>query len=119
MSSGGHLCIFCKHSKEGYVTNPKGILICDVFPEGMPRDIFEDRFDHRNPHPEDGGVQFELNTEKFNEVPDYVDRLFATASAREKKLNEVFDKIPEEKKAYYRSLVRKKDDDPNDKNQTD
>lgn len=31
---------------------------CDAFPEGIPDDILESEFDHREPHEGDAGVTF-------------------------------------------------------------
>lgn len=32
---------------------------CDAFVDGIPADIWDDSFDHRQPHDGDGGVRFE------------------------------------------------------------
>ncbi len=45
-------CNFCAHLYEG-----KG-WTCSAFPEGIPQEILENRFNHREPHPGDRGIQF-------------------------------------------------------------
>lgn len=45
------MCVYCEHLVAG--TNN-----CAAFPDGIPREITEMRFDHRWPHPDDGGIRF-------------------------------------------------------------
>jgi hypothetical protein len=50
-------CSFCKHYylAEKAVENPK----CLAFPEGIPDEIIENEYDHREPYQGDKGIQFE------------------------------------------------------------
>jgi hypothetical protein len=52
-------CLSCKH----FNLDPKddGEYICKAFPLGIPTEICFGDFDHRNPHPEDNGIQYERN----------------------------------------------------------
>lgn len=47
-------CRTCKHWTQGRLT-------CQAFPvyPGIPKEIFEGKFDHRQPHPGDHGIQWE------------------------------------------------------------
>lgn len=49
------ICLDCKHwnkdDEEGFT--------CAAFPQGIPEDIVENRFDHHKPHDGDNGIQFE------------------------------------------------------------
>jgi hypothetical protein len=60
-------CGTCKHFG-GLKTVPSqidpgfedvAILVCDAFPDGIPDDIADGRFDHIFPHPGDHGIRFE------------------------------------------------------------
>lgn len=44
-------CMTCKHYQ--------GLGKCEAFPESIPRKILDGRFDHRNPHKGDNGIQYE------------------------------------------------------------
>lgn len=35
------------------------ISVCDVFPDGIPDEIYRHGFDHTQPYPGDHGIQFE------------------------------------------------------------
>ncbi len=53
------LCIWCKH-----LILERGIHIskCKAFSEEIPEEIWELEYDHREPHPDDNGIQFEKVT---------------------------------------------------------
>lgn len=69
------LCWFCKHL---IVENHKPInLRCKAFPNEIPDEIIRSwEFDHREPHPDDNGIQFEKETnhselkKRFPRIPD-------------------------------------------------
>lgn len=46
---------------------------CKAFPDGIPDEIIESKFDHREPHDGDNGIQF---TPKDEEASKYADWLF-------------------------------------------
>lgn len=39
---------------------------CDAFPDGIPRKVLFEHFDHRNPYPGDRGIHFDLKPGKLN-----------------------------------------------------
>lgn len=54
------ICFQCKHYRPpSYSNNPPQRPYCAAFPNGIPIDIFRSTFDHREPHPDDNGIQFE------------------------------------------------------------
>lgn len=57
------LCWFCKHFDADYQRQAFRFR-CSAFPKEVPREIpggeHGPSFDHRLPHPDDGGIQFEM-----------------------------------------------------------
>ena len=50
-----HQCAFCKHYKGN-----KGVTcLCTAFPEGVPEEIINNKFDHRHSYPGDHGIRWE------------------------------------------------------------
>lgn len=66
------VCEFCKHFHEKI--SPKGFVSCNAFPEGIPFIIGAAQFDHRNPHPNDNGIRFEIK--EGLDIPNWVERLY-------------------------------------------
>lgn len=50
---------------------------CDAFPDGIPRAIFFEYFDHRKPYPGDRGIRFEP---KSKEDAKWVEELYRTGN---------------------------------------
>lgn len=48
-------CGKCKHFNRGNMAENT----CNAFPNGIPEEIIRNEFDHRKPHPQDNGIQFE------------------------------------------------------------
>ena len=70
------LCLYCEHFAGTLIepdrvdnTNP---WYCTAFPDGIPAEIMGNEFDHRNPHPNDGGVRFLLGDGWAPDDPDNV-----------------------------------------------
>ena len=97
----GYLCRYCKHLED------TGKWVCEAFPKGIPHGLIEGLFDHRNPHPDDRGIQFELNTMKYDELPSNMDEYFAGVKASaeygRKKAQEWLASLPKEKREYFRN----------------
>ncbi len=51
------LCMWCIHYKS--IKKGEKIPRCTAFPDGIPEPIFLGRVNHRLPHPDDNGIQFE------------------------------------------------------------
>ena len=62
------LCPVCKHFLG---RNDRLVWICKAFPEEIPVEIVDNEFDHRNPYPNDNGIQFEI--EDGITLPKWVD----------------------------------------------
>jgi hypothetical protein len=71
-SGPSSLCLFCKHWD---VPQPlRRIWVCSAFPRGIPDEIGYGDFNHRKPHPEDNGIQFELV--EGSTLPDWVEEFY-------------------------------------------
>ena len=61
-------CIVCKHFR-GW--NTELGWICEAFSGGIPADIADYDYDHRDPYPDDNGIQFEpLDNQEFSNSMD-------------------------------------------------
>jgi hypothetical protein len=49
------MCVSCKHFDQEAPGRK-----CAAFPDGIPDDIWDSRFDHRKAHSGDHGIRFEL-----------------------------------------------------------
>lgn len=58
------LCNFCRHFNLESLENLGQPLKCKAFPDGLPIEIWANNFDHRTPHLNDGGIQFEKFTDR-------------------------------------------------------
>ena len=52
------ICWWCKHRHSAAMRKTLW-QTCDAFPDGIPQEILNYEFDHRTPHPNDHGIQFE------------------------------------------------------------
>lgn len=50
-----HQCAFCKH----YQGNKGVTCLCSAFPEGIPDEIINNEFDHKQPYPGDHNIHWE------------------------------------------------------------
>jgi len=47
------LCTLCARFGDS-----EGVVLCEAFPQGIPREIYPGGFDHRQPFRGDGGLRF-------------------------------------------------------------
>lgn len=79
-------CAFCLHFQKVDDRDPK--FFCDAFPNGIPDEIVRMRFDHRKPHPDDNGIQFEMNPQ-FEHLREGVEEAYAHIEGNIQTLTEV------------------------------
>ena len=51
-------CELCLHLFENKKIVKNNRLGCTAFPNGIPDDIYTNKFDHTKPHIQDGGIRF-------------------------------------------------------------
>lgn len=61
-------CDPCRHYvpppfPPGAIKGEWSVGTCAAFPDGVPALIWAGGFDHRDPHPDDNGIQFEMRTD--------------------------------------------------------
>lgn len=63
---GRSFCWPCRHYRPGQFWSDAGfpVAACAAFPDGIPAIISAGGFDHREPHPHDNGVRFEIRTDE-------------------------------------------------------
>lgn len=61
------MCLSCKHFIETEWGN-----VCKAFPQGIPREIFFEYYDHRKEFPGDNGIRFELKYEADQEAIEFI-----------------------------------------------
>lgn len=51
-------CLYCQRLGRADITANASVAVCAAFPNHIPPEVWSNRFDHRKPHPDDGGLQF-------------------------------------------------------------
>ena len=118
---GPPFCWPCRHYRkdgplrgsDSGISNPLDGSACAAFPEGIPSLILVGGFDHREPHPDDNGVQFEVRTDdEFDwdedQTKTFLDRKLRRFNQRQRRMkalgatDEVMTDIPPDTGAFDR-----------------
>lgn len=75
------VCMFCKHLFNSNVRQNQ--YKCKAFPDGVPREIYQGKYDHRNPYPNDLGIRFVLSDDRLSDQ-DIVNRMFEDIESNRK-----------------------------------
>ena len=92
-TAGRPFCWPCRHYRPpegapGAIEGDWSSGTCAAFPAGIPSIIAAGGFDHRDPHPDDGGVQFETDPGRgwgVQEVSDFLDLQLRRFNQRERR----------------------------------
>lgn len=76
MTTGITMCFACQRYRGWDFQHPQAW--CAAFPDGIPKDILFDGFDHRHPHAGDHGLGFVLDPDQKHQLDAY-EALKATA----------------------------------------
>ena len=95
---GPSFCWPCRHYRPpagapGSIDGDWSLGTCAAFPDGIPSLIAVGGFDHREPHPDDGGVRFEVDAAKMERdgldpttVDEFLDRRPRNYRARQRRI---------------------------------
>lgn len=65
------LCDSCIH--QGPIDGWTGNFPCNAFPSGVPGEIVDMEFDHRQPHPLDNGITYTMDPDKSNTLETHLE----------------------------------------------
>ncbi len=62
------ICTSCKYFDHNNIKTNNETFTCTAFPKGIPEAILASDFDHKKPHPEDGGIKYEEMKQDFDDI---------------------------------------------------
>lgn len=72
------ICMYCKHLHDQSDKRQKSYK-CKAFPNDVPREIYQGKYDHRNRYPNDSGITFELKTIAYKDKAEHMFRVIEGA----------------------------------------